>query len=331
MKIIKILFGIAIFFVIGYYVISFLYEPVEPDKQEQYTYTYSSYEEIDSFGRGDGYVAYYPKDYLGESIPLIVFNHGWGAYNPLVYGAFIEHLLLQGNALIFPRYQESMFTPPENFTKNAAYAIRSGIKTIEVNSGIKISQDKILFIGHSYGGVISVNLSIQWQEFNIPRPSAVLALHPGHGPLRSGRIKDYSNFPEETKLLLISSENDIVVGDTFSREVFSLNKDKVHAINWLKMFADKHGSEKVKAVHEDPLAMDPKFDLHTESIVLFRAKMVSIIDHADIYGFWRLADALAKCAFYQEDCKEAFGDTPEQRYMGKWEDGSSVKEMKVKY
>ncbi|MBT4776567.1 MAG: T9SS type A sorting domain-containing protein, partial [Crocinitomicaceae bacterium] len=44
---------------------------------------------------------------------------------------------------------------------------------------------------------------------------------------------------------------------------------------------------------------------------------------------WKLADALLSCTFYGIDCEYAFGDTPQQRFMGSWSDGTSVTELEV--
>lgn len=330
MKFLKISIAIIVIgFVIPYYLLSFIFYPSTPEIGIKYPYEYSEYVEIDSFNKVDGYTAYLPKDYSKDSINLIVLNHGWGAYNPMAHGAWIRHLVNQGYAVVFPRYQCTVLTPAKNFTSNAAKGINSAIKTIKEKYNVQpITKDMVIF-GHSYGGVISVNLAIKWKELGIPKPKAVLAIQPGHGPIEGGRIDDYSQFPSDIKLLFIHSEKDIVTGDKFSREVFDLNKGKVENMNLIEMFVDSKGDEKIKAAHEDPLAMDPEFDKGTGFIVMLRAKMVYEINQADYFGFWKLGDALAKCSFNEKDCNIAFGNTPVQKYMGVWKDGSPIKEMKV--
>jgi hypothetical protein len=47
------------------------------------------------------------------------------------------------------------------------------------------------------------------------------------------------------------------------------------------------------------------------------------------YGYWKLLDALTDAAFYQKNREYAFGNTPEQRFMGRWSDGVAVKQPKV--
>ena len=45
-----------------------------------------------------------------EVAPVVVFNHGWFAVNPGVYGAWIEHMVRKGRIVIAPRYQRDWST-----------------------------------------------------------------------------------------------------------------------------------------------------------------------------------------------------------------------------
>jgi len=54
-----------------------------------------------------------------------------------------------------------------------------------------------------------------------------------------------------------------------------------------------------------------------------------LLDAFDWYGTWKLGDALLSCTFAGQDCEYAFGDTPEQRFMGYWSDGAPVAEIEV--
>lgn len=310
-------------------ILQYIYRLEPVPVQEQYDYSYNNFIEIDSFSKPDGFVAYYPENFKGDSLPLIVFNHGWGMHNPIGYGAWIRHLVYQGYAVIFPRYQKSILTSSKKFTPNAAKGIRDGIYALEKNSGLKLIKKDLVMIGHSYGGVITVNLSIEWEKYQIPKPTAILALQPGHGPITGGRIEDYSRIPTNTKVLLLYSENDRVTGETFSQEIYELNKNRVKEINLIEMFADNHGEDAIKASHEDPLAMDPEFDMGTGLLIVLRGKMIHRLDKADFNGFWKLGDGLTKCVYYNTDCDVAFGDTEKQKDMGAWDDGVQVKKLKI--
>jgi hypothetical protein len=53
------------------------------------------------------------------------------------------------------------------------------------------------------------------------------------------------------------------------------------------------------------------------------------VDALDYYGLWKLFDGLCDAAFYGKNRQDALGNTPEQRFMGKWSDGKAVKGLKV--
>ena len=53
------------------------------------------------------------------------------------------------------------------------------------------------------------------------------------------------------------------------------------------------------------------------------------VNALDWYGFWKLGDALCDAAFDGKNREYALGDTPEQRFMGAWSDGTPAKELVV--
>jgi len=55
----------------------------------------------------------------------------------------------------------------------------------------------------------------------------------------------------------------------------------------------------------------------------------TMTDAMDYYGTWKLFDGLTDAAFHKKNRKYALGNTPEQRFMGKWSDGTAVKELVV--
>ena len=57
-----------------------------------------------------------------------------------------------------------------------------------------------------------------------------------------------------------------------------------------------------------------------------KAQSVNALDY---YGFWKLFDGLIGAAFYGKDREYALGNTLQQRFMGKWSDGTPVKELIV--
>src|SRR4051794_2049301 len=56
------------------------------------------------FGCGaQSYWLFEPAEPTPPAAPVVVLLHGWYAYNPAAYGAWIEHLARSGQTVIFPR------------------------------------------------------------------------------------------------------------------------------------------------------------------------------------------------------------------------------------
>jgi len=53
------------------------------------------------------------------------------------------------------------------------------------------------------------------------------------------------------------------------------------------------------------------------------------VNAMDYYSTWKLFDALIDYAFYGTNEEYCLGNTPEQRFMGLWSDGTPVKELTV--
>ena len=55
----------------------------------------------------------------------------------------------------------------------------------------------------------------------------------------------------------------------------------------------------------------------------------SKVNALDYFGHWKPFDALCDAAFYGRNRDVALGNTPAQRFMGRWSDGVPVKELVV--
>jgi predicted esterase len=292
-------------------------------------YTHSSVNKYDfnpSF-TSDGYWMYEPTNPKPDSANVIVFNHGYGVYNPGPYGSWIEHLVRKGNIVIFPRYQYNITIPlPSAFTNNTAKAIRDALT--ELTSNLNYVQPKynnFVIIGHSYGGVITSNLAIQHSSYGIPKPKAIMLCMPGTSIYTLGRINSYSAMDSSINVLSIIGENDIVVGDTFGLEIFNTttNIPTSHK-NLVELKKDNYGSPNMAAGHNVCLASNISYDGGTIGSVITGAYVEARTNAVDFYCFWKLADALIDCSINGTNCDYAFGDTPNQKSMGSWSDGSPV-------
>ncbi len=277
----------------------------------------------------DGYWLYEPTNPKPERANVIVFMHGYGAYNPMIYGGWIKHLVLKGNIVIFPRYQKNLFSPStDKFVENTMKGILDAIKELKTGDHVIPILDNISFVGHSYGGVISANLSVNYKELGIPFPDVLMLCSPGTGPFNGALLDDYSELPTDTKLLVLVSEDDQTVGDKVGILIYE-SAINVKNRNLLRQFEDNYGKPKITAGHNESYALDEDFDSGVRNVSTRRAKRKGTIDALDYNGYWKLFDALLDCSRNNNNCNIAFGNTPEQRSLGSWSDGTSIKELEV--
>ena len=309
------------------------------------------------YGAGPArYWIFEPADPKPESAPVVLFNHGWGAMEPKVYGAWIDHIVKRGNIVIYPVYQDSLRTPTRDFTPNAAAGIRSAIDRLQSEPGrVRPQLDKVAAVGHSMGGVIAANLGAEWSELGIPQPMALMCVEPGKtrtaSAMTSVKLADMSRIGKDTLLLAIAGDRDRLVGDADAKRIF---KESTNILpqnkNYIILISDDHGSPPLIAGHFAPVAFnsaysDPSAGNSLRQRLLERMeerRQESIGDSPDIsavanqnadaldyYGTWKLFDGLTDAAFYGRNREYALGDTPRQRFMGNWSDGAPVKELQV--
>ncbi|MEN0004801.1 MAG: alpha/beta hydrolase [Bacteroidota bacterium] len=277
----------------------------------------------------DGYWLFEPDQPRPKEAPVVVFMHGYGAYNPMVYGGWIRHLVRKGNTVIYPRYQENLFSPrPEVFAANAAVAIRNALKKLKEADFVDAADRPLIMVGHSYGGTITAQLAVEFEKYAIPQPKGIFLCAPGTGPLLGGRLESYEAMPADTKMLIMVSHNDHIVGDEFAKLVFETAKNTPER-NLLRHYTDDHGEPAIETYHNGPYALDYSLDMGLYNLTTWRAKKVSKLDAADWYGYWKLLDGLMNCTWAGTDCAYAFGDTPQQKNLGQWSDGTPVRPLKV--
>jgi pimeloyl-ACP methyl ester carboxylesterase len=277
---------------------------------------------------GKAYWLFEPSNPAPTSAPLIVFNHGWILMEPRHYDAWIEHLVKRGNIVVFPRYQNSAFTSPAQFVPNAATAIKDAIQRV---GPVRLDLNRCAMVGHSMGGIISANLAVRWRDLGLPQPKAVMCAEPGgargHVNWFGAKLEDLSRVAPETLLLCVAGDRDSLVGAGDAKRLFKATT-QVAATNknFVVLRSDDHGKPALVADH---FAVCAPLPVRRGEQVSFFVKLAHAPDALDFYGTWKLFDALCDAAFYGKNRRVALGNTPEQRFMGKWSDGVPVKELKV--
>ncbi len=145
----------------------------------------------------------------------------------------------------------------------------------------------------------------------LPRPRAVMAVLPA-GTLES----DASAIPAATLIAVIDGDGDLIATDPPRRLWRSLGSPADASTRvYLTMRSDAHGEPELDASYYAPMA------------ATFGGSQVT--DALDWYGTWKWLDALMACALTGDWCSYVLGNTPEQRWMGAWSDGTPVTEPRV--
>nr|ART40518.1 L761 [uncultured bacterium] len=295
---------------------------------------------------GQEYWVFEPDAPKPRSAPLIVFVHGWGGMNPLYYGAWLDHLVRRGNIVVYPRYQAGLLTPVKDFTPNTIHAIKAAIARLQTEPGhVRPDLNRFATVGHSMGGLLAASVAALASESALPQVRAVMSVEPGitEAPVNFP-LPDLKKIPGETLLLAVAGDQDTLVGDADAKRVFrestrisDANKD------FITIVTDDHGAPALRASHRAPTAPDASYDdgegfggtpgsaagSSTQQNGSRRGGELPALNALDFYGTWKLFDGLSDAAFYGKHREYALGNTPQQRFMGKWSDGVAVKELKV--
>lgn len=298
---------------------------------------------------GEEYWIFEPDLPRPRTAPLIVFLHGWGGMNPLYYGAWIEHLVRRGNIVVYPRYQANLLTPMKDFTPNALIAIKDAISRLQNEQGhVRPDLNKFATVGHSAGGLLAANVAALADESRLPRVRAVMSVEPGitEAPI-SIPLADLKKIPRDTLLLAVAGDQDGLVRDTDAKRIY-YESIRIPANNkdFIMLVSDTHGTPSLLASHRAPTALDKSYDsgegftgssngpaadrIGNSPQIQRRVRPETMMINAlDYYGTWKLFDALCDAAFHNKNREYALGNTPQQRFMGLWSDGTPVKELKV--
>lgn len=293
-------------------------------------YTHQSVAFYDAAAKADGYWLFEPTDPAPDSADVVVFLHGYGAYNPMAYGKWIKHLVAKGNIVIYPRYQKNLIWPrPDGFPENAAKGIRDALKALEKDGHVKPRTDKVAYVAHSYGGVIATNLATHWEQYKIPQPKAMMLAEPGSGPFKGARLEHYQDLPKDLNMLIVVGEDDYVVGDEFGRLVFETAVNTPNRNLILQRRDTTHFKRWILATHSEPYAYDLDFDTGIRNYTAKRVLMTARLNEVDFNCYWKLTDALIAYTRTGKHREFAFGNTPLQRYLGVWPDGRPIRELDV--
>ncbi|HEX8101421.1 MAG TPA: alpha/beta hydrolase fold domain-containing protein [Solirubrobacteraceae bacterium] len=153
---------------------------------------------------------------VDRPLPGVLFLHGWGATRPDYYRPWLDHLAREGNAVIYPRYQESVLLPPAQALGNVIAGVRLALPRADLAPG------SLVVAGHSAGGALAADYAALAGVAKLPRPRAVLSMYPGRS-LRRFRLRlpevDNRRVPAGTRVVAMAGARDTVVGTRVARRI----------------------------------------------------------------------------------------------------------------
>lgn len=153
---------------------------------------------------------------VDRRLPVVLFLHGWGGNEPRYYRPWLEHLAREGNAVIYPRYQDSVLEPPPQVLGNVLAGVRLALRRIDEDPR------SLVVAGHSAGGALAADYAGIARSAGLPVPVGVFSAYPGRRlpqlPFGIPEV-DPGRIPAATRLIVLAGTRDRVVGTRPARRL----------------------------------------------------------------------------------------------------------------
>lgn len=295
-----------------------------------------------------------------EPRSVVVLLHAWGAVNPAIYGAWIEQLARGGHLVLFPAFQQLGKTRPMEATETTAVLIKAALAELATDPQAKPDPGKLLYVGHSAGSAIAMNLAASARDLGLPVPKLVYAIMPGgiasDERARGIMLADLSKVDADTTIATIVGDREFQAADRASRRI--LRETSAVPISrklFMRAASDDHGFPALSATLASPASpnegydssaikvqpdppVDPKLArqnrprwapdmvLTGEQTVLVGQLQRGTTDTLDYLAYWKTFDMLAAATLSGGDMAGLRAD-PAFLDMGRWTDGWPVRRL----
>lgn len=220
---------------------------------------------------GDVSYVYHMASAPEKARSVVVVLHAWGASNPIVYGAWIEHLARRGHLVLFPGFQDVGSTKPSEATEKAAALIKSALAELASDPQAKPDAAQVYYLGHSAGSGVAVNLAARAKELGLEPPKLVFATMPGgiakDETSKGIQLADLAQIDASTNLVTMTGDQNAIAADRVSRRILK----EASAIQparklFMRSGSDDHGFPQLTATLAAPAG--PKDGYGSDTIKL---------------------------------------------------------------
>ncbi|MBK9171166.1 MAG: hypothetical protein IPM24_27420 [Bryobacterales bacterium] len=239
--------------------------------------------------------------------PVIFFAHGFSNNRASDYAGLISHLVSQGNAVVFAPYLTVLSTNRQRYD-----ALWEGFREAVDRFGGAFDLSRVAFAGHSFGGGAVPALAYRGlvEEKWGANGAFLFIMAPWY--VLETSYAEWASLPSDTRLIVQVYEEDQVTDHRIAAEIFETSP--LREKQYVLLRSDSWQGCRQRAGHGIPSGDNDPVRL----------------GGLERYGLFRLFDAVAGLTFRRNETARAiaFGNgSPEQRFMGRWPDGTPAREL----
>jgi predicted esterase len=135
---------------------------------------------------------------------VVVFLHGWGPTTPVLYPAWLAHLVDEGATVIFPAYQSERLS---QLLQNVQDAVRTALEHLPSRPR------SLILAGHTTGATLALDYASTAAYTGLPPACAIYGVFPATvlGSRGNLPLANLSAIPASTLLTLVGGRSDPVL------------------------------------------------------------------------------------------------------------------------
>jgi hypothetical protein len=268
------------------------------------------------------YYIYEPGTPTPATAPVILFLHGYAAFTPANYQAWIYQMVQKGFVVVWVQYQASATSTFADFPSNAQAAWTDALYRLQnytwekhVRPTLKNGVPQTLVVGHSFGGWITGWIAGEATSAvpSYPTPLALVMIAPASLGLLPAI--NFAGISPATKMVIVSGDQDTVACTADAINIYnSTTQVPAAQKNYLFYNSDTTGTPNQTGDH---------YYSNTDGY-----KDTAAIDNRDFYVAWKLSVSAAQCVTVGTNCDVFLGNgSANQLGLGGWTNGTPIKPM----